>query len=146
MRKERSYPRGLLLHHKRVEFYCYVKKEWADSTRLQYTIWSKKIYGNNFYRKEINTGAALIITKNVPPSKWESIEGERVGMVGRHYSESFLLVGEFKALGDGVVKSNRLMECHERPAFVMSLVNTATWPHRRGRGHLKWWMLVLLDI
>lgn len=50
-----------------------------------------------------------------------------MGVVSRHYGESFLLIGEFKALGDGVVESHRLMKRHVGPAIVVSLVNTPTW-------------------
>lgn len=77
--------------------------------------------------KEIaNTESKFVITKNIPPSEWVSIEGQRVRVVSHHHGESFLLLGEFKALGDGVVESNCLMERHVRPAVMVSLVDTAT--------------------
>lgn len=76
--------------------------------------------------EELNTESQFIITQNALPSKWVSIEGKRVGVVSHHYSESFLLFGEFKALGNGIVESYSLMKRHVRPAIVVSLVNTAT--------------------
>lgn len=63
-------------------------------------------------------------TQNALPSKWEAVEAEGVGVVGRHDGESFLLAGQLEALGDGVVQSHRLVERHVGPAFVVSLVNT----------------------
>lgn len=73
---------------------------------------------------ELNPGSLFIITQNALPSEWESIECHRMGVVSRHYGESFILIGEFEAFGDSVVKSNRLVECHVCPSIMMSLVNT----------------------
>lgn len=69
------------------------------------------------------------ITQNALPSKGESIEGQRVGVVGRHYSESFVLFCEFEALGDGVIESDSLMEGHVGPAGVVGLVDSPPWTH-----------------
>lgn len=68
----------------------------------------------------------ILITQNALPSEWESIEGERMGVVSHHYGQSFLLFGELQTLGDGIVKGNGLMERHVRPPGVMSLVDAAT--------------------
>lgn len=73
---------------------------------------------------ELNPRSLFIITQNALPSKWESIEGHRLGVVSCHYGESFSLIGEFEGFGDGVVKSNGLVECHVCPSIMMSLVNT----------------------
>lgn len=101
-----------------------LKKGWADSTK------NKSYIFNQIIRQQL---LQFIFTQNALPSEWESIEAKRVGVVCHHYSESFMLTGQFKALGDGVVKSNRLVERHVRPAVVMSLVNTTTCP-QRGKG------------
>lgn len=65
----------------------------------------------------------FIITQNALSSKWESIEGHRMGVVSCNYGESFILIGEFEAFGDGVIKSDGLVECHVSPSIMMSLVN-----------------------
>lgn len=48
---------------------------------------------------------------------------EGVGVVGCHYGESFLLVGQLEALCDGVVQGYCLVQRHVRPAVVVSLVD-----------------------
>lgn len=76
----------------------------------------------------------LIITQNAVPTKGEAIEGKRLRVVSHHYSESFMLFGEFEALSDSTVKSNRLMQGHGGPPSMVSLVNTPTCKHKEGRG------------
>lgn len=70
---------------------------------------------------------SFIVTQNALPSKWEAVVAEGVGVVGRHYGESFLLVGQLEAPGDSVVQSHCLVQRHVRPAVVVSLVDTARW-------------------
>lgn len=106
---------------------------------------SQRFY-DKIWRKELYVGGEFIITQNALPSKWEAIEGNRVGVVCRHYSESFMLFGEFKALGNGVVKSNRLVEGHVCPTIMVSLVDTATWPQREERvTDDDWWLVGTLS-
>lgn len=88
-----------------------------------------KINQNHFLRilrDYMKKESLFIFTQNALPSKWEPVEAERMRVVSRHYGESFLLIGEFKALGDGVVESHRFVERHVGPAIVVSLVNTPT--------------------
>lgn len=64
-----------------------------------------------------------IITQNALPSERESVEGEGVGVVGRHHRQGVLLVGQLQAPGDGAVEGDRLVERHVRAAVVVSLVD-----------------------
>jgi len=77
----------------------------------------------------------FIITQNALPSEGVSVEGDGVGVVRHHHGEGLVLLGEFEALGDGVVEGDRLVERHGGPAGVVRLVDPPAWPQRkRGRG------------
>lgn len=75
----------------------------------------------------------ISITQNAHPSKCVSVDSEGVGVVSHNQSESLLLIGQFKALGDGVVKGDCLVQRHGRSAGVVSLVNAPTWREKRER-------------
>lgn len=78
------------------------------------------------YFKNVTARSHFIITQNALPPKRKPVEGDGVGVVSHHHSESFVLFGEFQAFGDGVVEGDRLMEGHVGPAVVVSLVDTPT--------------------
>lgn len=62
-----------------------------------------------------------LLTQNALPSKGVSIEGEGVGVASCQQVESFLLIGQLQALGDVVVKGNRLVQ---GSAGMVALVDT----------------------
>ena len=66
------------------------------------------------------------LTQNASPSERISIKSEGVGVVSRNQGESLFLICQFQALGDSVVKGNRLMQGHGCPAGMVTLVNTPT--------------------
>lgn len=79
-----------------------------------------------YKRQPSQTGREAVITQDALPSERESVEGHGVGVVSHDDGEGLLLVCELQALGDGVVKGNRLIERHGGTARMVSLVDTAT--------------------
>lgn len=84
----------------------FVRKDW-DSLIDRVKSLHFNIYQKNWRKNFIQEGE--VITQNALPSKWVSIEGDSVGMVSHDYTQSFVLFGEFEALGDGIVESNCLV-------------------------------------
>lgn len=67
-----------------------------------------------------------LLTQNALASEGVSIEGEGVGVASCQQGESFLLIGQLQALGDSIVKGNRLVQRHGGSAGMVALVDTST--------------------